>query len=500
VEISSAAGKQGVALHTANLTELSAAIAVPTYSRGRLTPAWVHIGVGNFHRAHQAVYLDDLAQAHGVREWGVVGVGLLAQDRRMAEALLPQQGLYTVVERGAQEQRARVVGILGDYLFAPNAGDEVLQRLAAATTRIVSLTITEGGYNLNEVTGEFEAQNPEIQEDVRHPSAPSSVFGYLCEALDRRRRAGIAPFTVLSCDNLQSNGAVTRKMVVAFAGLRDSSLAAWIDENVAFPNCMVDRITPRTTAEDRDMVARVFGIADAWPVMTEPFRQWIIQDAFCNGRPPLEAAGAQLVTEVEPYEMMKTRLLNASHQALAYLGYLSGYSYVHDVMDDQLFRSYIARMMAEEVTPLLPDVPGIDLGEYQRSLIVRFANPRIRDQVTRLCFDASARMPKFVLPSLHEALAANRPYALLTLAVAGWFRYLYGSDEQGHAITIEDRLADELQAHAKEGRTDPRPLLGMHSLFGDLGQHQAFVALLEELLRLLYAQGARAALEHYVGR
>lgn len=485
-------------LSAASLKSLEPGITVPTYPREHLCHAWVHIGVGAFHRAHQAVYLDDLAEQRLSDQWGVCGVGLLGQDKRMEEALLPQQCLYTVVERSASAEHARVVGSLIRYLFAPEHREEVLGVLADADTRIVSLTITEGGYNFNQTTGEFEAANPAVQADLRQPTAPSTVFGYVCEALERRRRAGIAPFTLLSCDNLQGNGAIARKMMTSFAALRDDALAAWIAANVAFPNCMVDRIAIQTTDEDRAMVARAFGIEDAWPVVTEPFRQWVIEDTFCNGRPHLEEVGAQIVGDVHPYEMMKIRLLNASHQALAYLGYLCGYRYVHEVMNDPQFQVFIGRMMDVEITPHLAPVPGVDLAAYKRSLIERFANPKIRDRVSRICFDASARMPKFLLPTLSEALAGRRPHRLLTLAVAGWFRYLRGVDEQGDPIQIEDQMADQLQALARAGGDDPRPLLGIHSLFGDLGQDQGFVAELEEALHRLSSQGARATLAHYL--
>jgi mannitol-1-phosphate/altronate dehydrogenase len=299
---------------------------------------------------------------------------------------------------------------------------------------------------------------------------------------------------------LQGNGAVAKKMMVSFATLRDQGLASWIDANVSFPNCMVDRIAVQTTDQDRAMVTQTFGIVDAWPVVTEPFRQWVIEDAFCNGRPPLQEVGTQMVEDVHPYEMMKIRLLNASHQAMGYLGYLRGYRYIDDVMNDPLFQAFIGRMMDAEITPHLDPVPGVDLAEYKRSLMERFANPKIRDQVSRICFDSSARMPKFLLPTLSEALSNGQPHALLTLAVAGWFRYLTGVDEQGETIQVEDQMADQLQALAREGGEDPRPLLGIHRLFGDLGQDQEFVKSLEEALHLLYTQGARAALSHYLSR
>jgi mannitol-1-phosphate/altronate dehydrogenase len=480
----------------ASLEEFVDHLAIPTYSPDKLVSSIVHIGVGGFHRAHQAVYLDDLAQQGISYEWGERGVGLLPIDQKMAQALLGQNCLYTVVERGAEGDKGRIIGSLKEYFFAPAGQGQVLDALTAEATRIVSLTITEGGYNIDNLTGRFNADYPVIQQDLANPAKPETIFGYLCEALDRRRKAGKKPFTVLSCDNLQGNGQVTKTALTSFARLRDETLAKWIETNVAFPNAMVDRITPQTTQADRQMVAENFGVMDDWPVMTEPFRQWVIEDTFCNGRPPLEHLGVQFVSDVQPYETMKLRLLNASHQAMGYLGYLAGYRYIHEVMGDQDFQEFIRRMMDEEVTPLLPPVPGIDLTKYKRTLLERFANPKIRDQVTRICTDGSDRMPKFLLPSLSQALSESRPHRLLTLAVAGWFRYLRGKDEQGQEIPLADPLAQELRARANEGQDDPRPLLSLRQLFGDLGDNQKFVTELGTILRQLDAQGAKATL-HY---
>lgn len=476
-----------------NLKSIAARVDVPTYRRDQLKRAVAHIGVGGFHRAHQAVYLDDLAR-RGIMDWGERGVGLLPGDKRMAEALIPQGCLYTVVERSAEDDKARVIGSMTRYLFAPDNPERVLGALANPATRIVSLTITEGGYNVKETTGEFDVSDPDVQRDLKNPITPRTVFGYVCEALDRRRKEGLAPFTVLSCDNVPGNGSVAEAAFVSFARRRDEALATWIESNVAFPTSMVDRITPQTTDADRAMVAQTFGIRDTWPVMTEPFRQWIIEDTFCNGRPPLEEVGAQLVTDVHPYELMKLRLLNASHSAMGYLGYLAGYRYIHEVMGDPLFQDFIRRLMDDEVTPLLPPVPGVDLDEYKRTLIERFANPKIHDQVTRICEQGSAKMPKFLLPSLCEALNQGRPHRLLTLAVAGWFRYLRGEDEQGREIAIVDGLADELRVRANEGREDPRPLLGLRQVFGDLGLNETFAAELGATLHDLATRGAKATL------
>jgi mannitol-1-phosphate/altronate dehydrogenase len=480
------------ALSEATLPSLAGQVAVPTYDRAQLRRSIVHLGVGGFHRAHQAIYLDDLAERRISTEWGERGLGLLPGDRRMAEALLPQDCLYTVVERSAQGDSARVVGSLTEYVFAPADAERALGMLTDPATRIVSLTITEGGYLVDDKTGVFDADNPAVRADARNAGPPQTAFGYICTALARRRAAGVVPFTVLSCDNLQGNGKVARTAFVSFARLRDEALAAWIEANVAFPNGMVDRITPQTTDADRAMVAETFGVADAWPVMTELFKQWVIEDHFCNGRPPLEEVGVQIVPDVHPYETMKLRLLNASHQAMAYLGYLAGYRYAHEVMADPTFLSLIARFMDEEVTDLLPPVPGIDLAEYKRTLLERFANPKIKDTLARLATDGSDRMPKFVLPSLAEALAQGRPHRLLTLVVAGFIRYLRGVDEQGQPIVLNDSRADELRRLAEASQNDPRPVLAVRRVFGDLSEHAAWLAELADALRELDARGARA--------
>ena len=481
------------------LPALSPGVSVPQYDRRGVAPGIVHIGVGGFHRAHEAVYLDDLMGQGGGKEWGVCGVGLRPADRAMRDALVPQDCLYTVVARSAEGDAARVIGSLVRYLFAPEETEAVLDALAAPETRIVSLTITEGGYNFNQATGEFDGDNADIRHDLRDPAHPISVFGYLAEALDRRRRAGRAPFTVLSCDNVPQNGDMARKTVLAFAALRGPALHDWIAAHVAFPNSMVDRITPQTTGADRAMVRDEFGIDDAWPVVCEPFRQWIIEDRFSDGRPPLEQVGAQFTGDVHPYEMMKLRLLNASHSAMGYLGFLASYAYIHEIMADDPFREYIRRLMDREVTPLLAPVPGIDLADYKATLLTRFANPAIKDQTARICLDGSSKVPKFVLPSLREALASGGPSALLTLALAGWFRYLRGEDERGRPYTIDDPRVSELQRLARQGGADPRPLLGLTDLFGDLGQSPAFVADLTRFGEQLDANGARATLARALG-
>ncbi len=449
-------------------------VIVPGYDRTQVTPGIVHIGVGGFHRAHEAVYTDDLLGQGGASEWGICGVGLRPEDKPMRDALVPQDCLYTVMTRSADGDEARVISSLIWYLFAPEQEQAVRNALASPQTRIVSLTITEGGYGLDAA------------------GRPSPVFALLAEALEQRHSAGILAFTVLSCDNLPGNGDAAKQALLA--AVPDSALAEWIEQNATFPNSMVDRITPQTTDADRAIVRAEFGIDDAWPVVCEPFKQWIIEDKFSNGRPPWENAGAQFVPDVAPYETMKLSLLNGSHFAMAYLGFLAGFQTVPDLMADPEFRTFITRLMDDEVTPLLSPVPGIDLADYKATLLHRFDNPAIKDQITRLCLNGSPKFPQYLRPSLEVALQTGRSRRLLTLALAGWLRYLTGEDEQGLAYVIDDPRAAELTALARQGGTDPRLLLALTDVFGELGQTAELVRELEADLTRLYAVGAQVTL------
>lgn len=468
-------------------------VEVPEYERDGIVAGIVHFGVGGFHRAHQAMVVDRLLRAGLGRDFGICGVGVLPQDRRMADVMREQDGLYTLVLKHPDGTReARVIGSIVDYLFAPDDPEAVIERMASPAVRIVSLTVTEGGYNFDQVTGEFLAEDPAVVRDLADPGAPATVFGLVAAALQRRRDRGVEPFTVMSCDNIQGNGTVARASFTAFARLLDPELADWITAHVPFPNSMVDRITPVTTDADRAEVAERFGIADAWPVVAEPFFQWVLEDDFGAGRPPFEDAGVQVVEDVEPYELMKLRLLNASHQALCYFGYLAGYRYAHEAAADPTFAAYLLAYMEREATPTLQPVPGIDLEEYRATLIERFANPEIRDTLTRLCTDASDRIPKFLLPVVRENLGAGRDVRISAAICASWARYDEAVDEQGEPIAVVDRVASELTALAASQRDDPTAFLRNRVLFGDLVDDPRFVEPYLAALRSLWAHGARA--------
>lgn len=476
-------------LCTATLARHAARVAVPAYDRAALAPGVMHISVGSFHRAHQAVFFDDLA-ARGHTAWGLVGVGL--RRAHMREALGPQDGLFTVVERGADGDRARVVGVITRYLFAPEQGEAVLVALADPRLRLVTLTVTGGGYKLG--PDGLDLDDPEVRADLASPARPISAIGLIVGGLARRRSAGLGPFTVLSCDNIPENGRLARAAVVGLAARRDPALAAWIDAHGAFPSSMVDRITPRTSDEDRAWVARRFGVVDRWPVLTEPFSQWIVEDRFCAGRPPLEEVGVQFVADVAPYALMKTRLLNASHCVLGHLGSLAGHQRTDEAVGDRILRTAVKRLMLDEVTPGLPLVPGVDLAAYRASVLERLANPVLGDTLARLCRNGSDKMPVHVLAPLLCARAAGRPHPLLTLAVAGWCRFLRGTDESGRPLELDDPRAGQLRRLALEGGTDPGPLLRESGLFGALADDATWVDELAAALELLEREGVHGAL------
>ncbi|APX92372.1 mannitol dehydrogenase [Halomonas sp. 1513] len=486
-------------LDSTTLPSLPAEVARPCYARGAVTAGIVHIGVGGFHRAHQAMYLDSLMNQGEALDWGIVGVGVMPGDKRMQQALAAQDHLYTlVVKHPDGRYEPRVIGSMIDYLFAPDDPEAVIERMADPAIRIVSLTVTEGGYNFHPVSGEFDLDNPQVRADLAAPSRPSTTFGLVVEALVRRRARGIAPFTVMSCDNIQANGDVAKRMFSAYAGTRDAELGEWLAAEVAFPNSMVDRITPVTAQADIDELAARFAVSDAWPVVCEPFTQWVLEDHFGAGRPAFERAGVQVVEDVEPYELMKLRLLNASHQALCYFGCLAGYRYAHEVCQDPLFVEFLLTYMREEGSPTLAPVPGVDLEQYRLTLIERFANPQIKDTLARLCAESSDRIPKWLVPVIREQLARGGEIRLSAAVVASWARYAEGIDEQGRPIEVVDRLKQPLMALAQRNREQPTAFIENPELFGDLAEQPRFREAYLASLASLHERGARATLEALV--
>lgn len=464
------------AKHPATLSNATLAgwlpVPTPRYNRADVSVGIVHFGVGGFHRAHQAVYLDQLLEQGLARDWGICGVGVLPGDRRMRDVLRAQDGLYTlVVEHNDGSREARVIGSIVEYRYAPDDPEAVIELLAAPSTRIISLTITEGGY---------------------HPGGP--VFPLVAQALARRRDRGVSSPTIVSCDNIDKNGLVARDAVLAAAHDFDG-LAEWITANTRFPNSMVDRITPAVTPRAAAAVRHDFGIDDRWPVLTEPYTAWILEDDFADGRPPLEEAGVLMVDDVAPYEAMKLRLLNAAHQCLCYFAHLTGHQFVHDAIADRPLAELLRGYWDSEAIPTLVEVPGIDLVDYTNTLLTRFANPEVADSIERLCAYSSDRVPKFLFPVIRDNLASGGPVRLAAAVVASWARYTEGVDEYGTPIEVVDQLADTLVPIARSQRENPTAFIENTELFGDLAEQPRFVDAYRWALESLHRNGARSTLE-----
>jgi mannitol 2-dehydrogenase len=408
-----------VKLCRATLGALPDAVRVPAYDLAAISPGIVHIGVGNFHRSHLAVYIDDVLASED-RSWGIRGVGLMPSDRRVHDALAAQDHLYSVVTMHDAERRdLRVIGSLVDHLLVEDDLEAVIEAMAAPETRIISLTVTEGGY-FQGADGSFDATDDDIRADAADPHRPRTAFGLVVEALARRRRLALPPVTVMSCDNLPGNGGAARSAVLGMARLVDETLADWIEKSTTFPDSMVDRITPATTPELISSLADDVGIRDAWPVPAEPFSQWILEDAFAAGRPALDHVGVQLVDDVAPYELMKLRLLNGAHQVIAHLGIPAGHVHVHEALADDDILTTVRAYLEDEARPTLRPVPDVDLDDYVDTLLERFANPAIADTLERIATDAHHRLRQFVVPVVAERAARGEasPIARQVLAAA----------------------------------------------------------------------------------
>jgi fructuronate reductase len=484
-------------LSNASLDQLPCQIRRPGYDRSRVTPGIVHLGIGAFHRAHQAVVIDDLLGG-GETDWGIVGASLRNSDTR--DALASQDCLYTVAVRSGAGTEHRIVGSVLATEVAKEKPARLIACLTNPATRIVSLTVTEKGYCHTPQTGELDERHPDIVHDLQNPGTPRSAIGFLVAALARRRISGTAPFAVLSCDNLSANGHTVGRIVTQFAALRSRDLAKWIEAEVAFPSTMVDRIVPETTDADRAAVSSALGMIDAWPVVTEPFTQWIVEDRFPAGRPDFAAAGVQMVSDVTPFEHMKLRLLNASHSALAYLGCLAGHETIAATMTDDRFAAF-ARQVMDDAAPTLAMPAGTDLAAYSASLLQRFANPALHHRTWQIAMDGSQKLPQRLLATMQDRLRLGLPIDTHALAVAGWMRYVTAKDELGRAIDVRDPLAPKLAAIAEAAgpvaeRLAPA-LLEVGSIFGSLGNDPRMRSAVTQALARLYEVGARQAVQTF---
>lgn len=481
------------------LGKLPAEVARPSYARGDLTPGILHFGVGNFHRAHLQVYLDRLMNSGRDRDWAILGAGVTPYDVKMRDALEGQDWFSTVVEQSAATSSARVTGVMTDFL-PPMDTAAILAALADPAIRIVSLTVTEGGYFVNPALGKFDPENPAIVADARSPDDPKTVFGMILAGLKARRAAGTAPFTVMSCDNVPHNGRVCRDAVAGLAEAQDPGFAAWVRDNVAFPNAMVDRIATATSDRERAITRDEFGIEDAWPVFCEDFLQWVVEDNFPAGRPAFEQAGAEFVADVTPWEMMKIRILNGGHAIIAYPSGLMDIHFVHEGMEHPLVRAFLQKLEREEIIPIVPPVPGTDLDAYFRKVEERCLNPKIGDTIRRLCLDGSNRQPKFIIPSIADRLAKGLPVDGLALESALWCRYCAGTTDSGAVIEPNDPNWERLNGVALAAKSDPMAWLAMADIYGDVAEAPAFRTAFADWLGMLWRSGTVETLQRYLGR
>lgn len=477
----------------------------PRYDRSKLRCGIAHIGVGNFHRSHQALFVHEYLQAHP-GDWMIHGVGLREADSSLVEAMNRQDNLYTLTERSGSHDTCKVIGSIKEFLYAPSDPQAVIRLLASETIKIVSLTITEKGYGYD-AAGDLDRSDPVIQADLVEDAIPRSALGYLYSAARQRMAHHGSPFTIMSCDNLPGNGDLTRRLLLQFAELKDRAVAEWIRDNTACPNSMVDRITPAVTPESRDFVRNTFGIDDGCPVVSEAYLQWVLEDNFIAGRPQLETvvvpiqlesqsapAKVEFTGDVDLYEKLKVRVLNGSHSALAYVAYLMGITYVHEAMRDPIAGAFVQRYM-DEIAPTVPPVPGVDITAYKATLVQRFSNPAIRDQVRRLAEDGSKKIRNFVVPPLEDRLSSGGSIQWIAFALAAWLRYLRGIDESGAAIDIVDPMRDVLSARVQRDPRNPSQLLSVQEVFGKhVAANNRVASEIEDCLDAIDRFGTQAAL------
>lgn len=479
-------------LSSKTLDALPATVETPRYDRDAVSLGIVHLGIGAFHRAHMASYID-ACLAHDPR-WGICGVSLRSSATR--DALGPQDDLYTLGIQSSHGLAPRIIGAVKDLIVAPESPEILAERLSDPAIRIVSLTITEKGYCHDPATGRLNADHPDIVHDLATTGLPKTAIGWLAHGLLARKAAGIAPFTILSCDNLPSNGQTLRQVLADFIDRKAPAEAGWFAAEVACPATMVDRIVPATTDEDRAAIDRALGLQDAWPVMAEPFTQFVVEDHFTLGRPDWEAHGVTMAEDVEPFEKMKLRMLNGSHSTLAYLGYLAGDETVADTMADPAFKRLIGDLMAKEIKPTLSMPPDVDLVAYGDALLERFSNTALKHRTWQIAMDGSQKLPQRLLGTIRDRLEEGQPFNRLALGVAAWMRYALGTDEQGNAIDVRDPMADDFATiPATNAIETVQAFLGLHSIFGaDLPNQPAFVRTVTDKFAQLQQDGARASI------
>ena len=487
---------KSIKLNNKNLSLLPDEVIKPGYDRSKIKTGIVHIGVGGFHRSHQAFYTDEFLKLTGETSWGICGISLLDKDLDMYNALVQQDGLYTLMYNEPDGRlSARIIGSIVEYYFAPGNQEQVIEKMAHRDVKIITLTITEGGYNFDEATGEFLIGKQSVQWDLKNPQYPKTVFGFLTEAFKRRMNRGTGGLTIQSCDNIQHNGGIAKKMLYAYLDEADPDLKEWVEKNISFPNSMVDRITPVTTPAEIENIKTIYGIIDSKPVVCEPFYQWIIEDGFIRGRPAWELAGAQFVSDVTPYEKLKIRIINGGHSALGFTGYLLGHAYVHEAAGDPVVKKFLKEFFDEEVTPVLDPVPGLDIEEYKSIALKRFENPFIKDNLTRILSESSAKIPKFIIPTIKEQLERGGSVLRSAIVIAAWCHYLERSGTSGNNYEIQDKNKEILLAGSKSSvKNNTLDFLKIDTIFGDLVSYEHFVSAYLLIINKLRKFGIKSVL------
>jgi len=490
-------GNDLMKLNNATLNELPEAVLRPQYDRARLKPGIVHIGLGNFHRAHQAWYIHRLMQQGEALDWAIIGAGVRQYDATMRDKLLAQDCLTTLIELDPSSSSAEVIGSMLDYLPIEKGNGPLIERMAQSDIRIVAMTVTEGGYFIDPATKGFDATHPDIVHDSHNPDTPETAFGAIVAALRLRRKNGAGPFTCLCCDNLLGNGGVLRQTVVSLARLSDPELADWIDTSCTFPNSMVDCIVP-ATGPDELALAQQLGIDDQAPVVHENFRQWVIEDKFCAGRPDWDNVGATFTDKVHDFEAMKIRILNGGHQVVSVPAEVLSVKTIADCMEHDLISPLFTKVAEEEIAPLIKPVPGMTTKDYVGLIHSRFSNPMIVDKTRRVAFDGSSRHPGFVIPSIREGLANGTPVEGLALVEAAWARMCEGTREDGSKIEPNDPFWEDLNAKASEARKDPRVWLEMRQIYGDLADEPRFANSFIQWFNMIWDEGLETAIATYL--
>ncbi|WP_123793326.1 mannitol dehydrogenase family protein [Pacificibacter maritimus] len=486
-------------LSNAHLTQLPAEVSRPQYDRNALTPGIVHIGLGNFHRGHQAWYLHRLMQDGLALDWAIIGAGVRQYDAAMRDKLLAQDCLTTLIELDPSGSSAEVVGSMIDYLPIEEGNAALIAQMTKPEIRIVATTVTEGGYFIDPATKGFDGAHPDILHDVENPATPKTAFGAIVAALRVRRDEGRGPFTCMCCDNLLGNGDIMRQTVVSLARLTDPALADWINTECTFPNSMVDCIVPATGPNELALV-QGFGIDDQAPVTHENFRQWVIEDAFCAGRPDWDCSGATFTDDVHSYEAMKIRILNGGHQVIAVPGEILSVETIAGCMEHDLIGPFFTKVASTEIAPHVEAVPNMAPETYVELIQSRFSNPKIIDTTRRVAFDGSSRQPGFIVPSIRDGLRAGTPIDGLVLVQAMWARMCAGTREDGSQIEANDPFWAKLQTTALAAKSDPKVWIDMRQIYGDLAENDQFSALFTASLKTIWDRGVAATLQDYLDR